>query len=663
LALVLILLLAASLLGDLLGGAALAAPQGQAANTPIPPYHVVISEFRARGVGLGSDEFVEIFNPTGEDLSVGGMLIRSVSSAGGMTTRYTIPPGVTLHPGQHYLAATTVSGITPRDGDLSAGIADNGGVALTLADGVTIVDKVGMSSGASEGMPLPELGANLNQGYERLPGGMAGSCYDTQDNAADFVFVASSAPQSSAAPYTPCFGAATATPTETPTATNTPTDTGTPTATGTATDTPTATYTPTSSPTASATATSTATLMPPAHIVISEFRTSLPDNSSDEFIELYNPSAAAVNIGGWQVKKSSGCGSTVSTLLTIATDTILQPGQRFLAANSSSGVTGADQTFSSTISDDGGIAILSGSAVVDQAGMCAATLYREGTNLPPLSGVANQSYERRSAGCQDTGDNRTDFSQIAPANPQNRAAPATVCPGAVTPTPSSTPTRTVTPTPSRTKTPTQAPTQVTVTVIINEFLPHPRSDWNADGRTGVGDEFIELINVGSTAVSLKGWKLDDDEGGSAAFKLPDITLQPRQIAVFYASETNLSLSDGGDTVRLFGVGGYTADIFTYPVATSADVSWCRLPDGGGWIFDCRPSPGRPNSRLETGGEAGDGKGPGGQAPAPACLALPYLPDPLAKLECGQADAPGWGVRPENPELWLEGRFKWGVVFR
>ena len=89
---------------------------------------------------------------------------------------------------------------------------------------------------------------------------------------------------------------------------------------------------------------------------------------------------------------------------------------------------------------------------------------------------------------------------------------------------------------------------------MNEFLPHPQTDWNGDGTANVGDEYIEIINVSPNALNVKGWKLDTGLNSLNTFTLPDLILQPRQIATFFGSQTGLSLSDGGGTVRLVTIG-------------------------------------------------------------------------------------------------------------
>ena len=162
---------------------------------------VVISEFRVRGPNGGNDEFVELYNLSSSPVAIGGWKIVGSNSSGTTSVRATITAGTTLNPGCHYLltnsAASGYSGSVPGNQTYGTGITDDGGIAVTLAND-TIVDQVGMSSGSlfKEGTPLANLGtSNLNRGYERKPGGSAGSGTDTDSNAADFQQVAPSDPQ------------------------------------------------------------------------------------------------------------------------------------------------------------------------------------------------------------------------------------------------------------------------------------------------------------------------------------------------------------------------------------------------------------------------------------------------------------------------------------
>jgi hypothetical protein len=653
----------------------------------------VISEFRTRGPNGGYDEFVEIFNPTVSTIDISNWKMWGSNNSGGIggAPIYTFPVGTILQPGQHFLLGNSsvngYSGAVPADDTYTIGITDNGGLALTLPDD-TPVDQVGMSSGSlyKEGTTLTPLSGYLDQSYERGPGGESGNCTDTDNNAFDFRLIAPSNPQNQESVVTlacivpptatstdPILSTNTATSVQTGTATSTPTASSSPsdtitltnsttlTATVTADITPTptssATNTPTPTPTSSSVPSPTLIITPsaPAYIVISEFRSRGPNGADDEYIELFNPSGAAVNIGAWMIKKSSSCGTSISTLITLPAGTILLSGQHYLAAATGSSLTDADKTYTASLADDGGLALVNAlGTVVDQVGMCATTQYREGTALVPLAGSFDQSYERKPGGatsCYDTNNNSNDFSLISPASPLTKASPVTMCTGVVTYTPTSTPTRTQTATATRTA------TTIPGIVVINEFLPHPNTDWNGDGTANTGDEYIELINMGTEAVDITNWKLDNGSG-TTSYTIPNISLIEREIVIFYHSETGISLSDGGSTVRLLKSDGRTADIYTYPGVTTADQSWCRLPDGrGAWGFDCLPTPGELNKPIESDGPSLEVTPEGmiKDEVIPICR-IDSAPQPVLSAEC---NAPGGNLWHEagSQEIWLESRWK------
>ena len=182
-------------------------------------------------------------------------------------------------------------------------------------------------------------------------------------------------------------------------------------------------------------------------VVISAFRTRGAVGGSDEFIELFNLSSTTVDIGGWKISGSNNAGTT-SVRVTITTGTVLQPGQYFLATNSStsggpySGPTTGNQTYGTGITDDGGIALLNASdAIIDQVGMSAGSAYKEGTILTPTTINADREY-RRTDRCADTDNNANDFSLSTappPIVPKNLATTAAPCAGGDTaPTVSST---------------------------------------------------------------------------------------------------------------------------------------------------------------------------------------------------------------------------------
>jgi hypothetical protein len=401
------------------------------------------------------------------------------------------------------------------------------------------------------------------------------------------------------------------------------------------------------------------------HLVISEFSSRGPKGADDEFVEIYNPTGGTINISSWTIRTSSGCTSPVrnviTTLATISVNTTLQPGQYYLlaTANSTWSEQGSsvqpDKTFEPGIDDDGGVALFNLSGQIqDAAGMCLDTTYHEGNVLIPFSAndftlTANPSYERKPGGnisCFDTNDNARDFVKIDPADPQNSHSDKHLCGGVhiFTPTP--------TLTPSPTRTPTRAPTAIPGNVVLNEFLPHPRSDWNGDGKIDSGDEYIEIINMGTSPINVSKWKLDNGAGSANSFTLPNLTLLPRQIAVFYHADTGIGLSDVGSSVRLLKPDGRTADIYNYPLVTAADRTWCRLPDGTGeWRFVCFSTPGKPNEEVKS-GSPGAGTGEAGGSICIKNLAPPTV----LTAECNSPGGKMFG-QGGNAEIWLNSRLK------
>jgi hypothetical protein len=167
-------------------------PWGDGGGGAVPPGNVVLTEFRTRGPAGGNDEFIEIRNETAASVALGGWRLDASTAAGAVSTLHVLPSGLTLAPGCHYLVVNRASGgytgpVAP-DGAFTAGVDDNGGIALRRPDG-TAVDAVGMSGGSAfrEGTPLPPMDAsNADRSYQRVA--------DIDNNALDFVLGAPSTP-------------------------------------------------------------------------------------------------------------------------------------------------------------------------------------------------------------------------------------------------------------------------------------------------------------------------------------------------------------------------------------------------------------------------------------------------------------------------------------
>jgi len=470
-------------------------------------------------------------------------------------------------------------------------------------------------------------------------------------------------------------------PTPTATETLTPSQTFTPSETSTVTQTltPSRTNTPTFTVTSTATVTFTPsnTFTPtsalPMTVIISEIAWAGTNaSSSDEWIELYNPGAVPINLTGWRIQAVDGNPSITITggVILAGEYFLLERGDDDTVSNIS-----ADFIYSTgsiTMSNSGESLTLydASNTVIDTAnangGVWPAgspstygTMERIGL-LPDSDSAWNTNIGLSTNGLDANGDPIL-------GTPKNLSSPTstptTTSTASNTPTP--TRTRTLTRTATLTRTPTATRTRTPIPLVgrpvINEFLPRPGFDWNQDGIVNVYDEFIEVKNLGPVDINIGGWKIDDGEGGSTPFTLPNTTLKPGDRMVFYGLETNILLSDGGDVVRLLNPSNVIYDSYTYPVAKAEDESWCRLPDGNGsWYEDCTPTPNFTNIRNGRVPTMPDGNG----FESPVCSLPDTLPEAFLIAECrGYGaniwrsmywDADGWGgdvFVPENTSKW------------
>lgn len=89
-------------------------------------------------------------------------------------------------------------------------------------------------------------------------------------------------------------------------------------------------------------------------------------------------------------------------------------------------------------------------------------------------------------------------------------------------------------------------------ILISEVLANP-----AGKESG---EWIELWNRGDSVLNLGNWKLDDAEGGSKAYVIPDtVFLRPNEFRIFPRTLTKLQLNNSEEAVRLFNWQGTMID--------------------------------------------------------------------------------------------------------
>ncbi|HKO44117.1 MAG TPA: hypothetical protein VJU84_12650 [Pyrinomonadaceae bacterium] len=185
---------------------------------------LIISEFRVRGPNGANDEFIELYNNSGADhtvTSAGPSTGYAVAASDG-TARCVVPNGTVIPNRGHYLCVNSVgyslasypagNGTTATgDATYTTNIPDNAGIAIfntSVAANFTLanrMDAVGSTSEANttykEGTGYPALTPfSIDYSFYRDDCGKSGSITtfgacpistpkDTNNNAADFVFV------------------------------------------------------------------------------------------------------------------------------------------------------------------------------------------------------------------------------------------------------------------------------------------------------------------------------------------------------------------------------------------------------------------------------------------------------------------------------------------
>jgi hypothetical protein len=146
--------------------------------------------------------------------------------------------------------------------------------------------------------------------------------------------------------------------------------------------------------------------------------------------------------------------------------------------------------------------------------------------------------------------------------------------------PNSNTTETVAPSPSTT---TQA-FDYSQDILINEFLPAPN-----DGEK----EWVELLNTGSSVISLTGWQVDDADNSTSPQVIPDnTTIAPNSFLVISFNKS--TLNNDGDKVRLLWPNDQVIHAVSYNKAKQGQ-SVAKFDSG--WLWTNQPTPGSANKKA------------------------------------------------------------------
>ena len=186
---------------------------GTCGPTTCGEYQILISEMRPSGPGAGTDDYIEIYNPLDVDVTLPADL--EIVTRAGTGSTYTVKftgSGQVLPSHEHFLIA---GGGYPGTADVKLGVG-NGLVpdkpSIVVRRGGTVIDAACFYFGGNpfggvgficEGTPFLYVSGNSDRGFERGPGGAAGSGDDTGDTLADFTQITPADPQHLGSPPTP----------------------------------------------------------------------------------------------------------------------------------------------------------------------------------------------------------------------------------------------------------------------------------------------------------------------------------------------------------------------------------------------------------------------------------------------------------------------------
>ena len=347
---------------------------------------------------------------------------------------------------------------------------------------------------------------------------------------------------------------------------------------------------------------------PAPHVVISEVKISGPSGfSTDEFVELYNPTDAPADITGWQLVKRTASGATYPLVDSFEALTIAAHGYALVAHPT--GYVGSitpDARFTTTnsLSADNSLELVSPSGIVDLVGWGKATHFEGAVASTPGS---SKSIERKAlpsstsadlvdggadvfrGNGEDTDHNDADFVSRDVPEPQSSTSELEFITAA---SPDPKPTNTNQPVVATPATPTPAAVQfaqpVPHTVALTEILPDPKGPDSAE-------EFIELVNTGDVAVDLTSWKLSD--ASKSSFTIPSGSLAPGSWLVVKRAESGIALNNtGGESVTLTAPDGVVTSTVTWQGSALEAQSYSFVE--GAWVWTGKLTPGGANEYLD-----------------------------------------------------------------
>lgn len=332
-------------------------------------------------------------------------------------------------------------------------------------------------------------------------------------------------------------------------------------------------------------------------LVISQVQVSGPAGASDEFIELYNPSAQLVNLAGWSLQYKTATGNFPLSAKKQLPEFSLGAGKYYLVAHTDfSGSVTADlrhSAFSLSGSATGATIFLSrssdGITGTDDINIVDKLAYGTGVgNVPENTAAPLPESAKSLFRIADLGNNATDF-EVRDSAPRNSSfiSEDEEEPQEEEPVEEEE-NEEQEPEPEEEESPPVHPTGI----IISEIMANPEGTDN-------GEEWVELFNSSDQAINIKDWILDDlsvnNSVGSFSYKIPEMIIQPNKYVSIPIPEGKFALNNSSvDAVKLFWPDQDLATELQYSGPVKEEQTWCKIKSGYKW---CKPTPNAANAEL------------------------------------------------------------------
>jgi hypothetical protein len=299
----------------------------------------------------------------------------------------------------------------------------------------------------------------------------------------------------------------------------------------------------------------------PSGLIINEYQVSPND---DEFVELHNPTAHAINVSGWKLRYKPSEGSAWNSEI-ILHDASILPGDYYLIAKSGHINPVANQTFSFLLDDEGGhLQIYSPDDEIehDLVGWGGAVAPDGDAAIKPVNGQSSKRLVDKNGRSFDSNNNGLDF-YIS-----NLPTPGS---GGIIDL-------------SETEDPElpEVPVEAYLPIEITELFPDPVSP-----QTDANDEFVELYNPNNESVNLKNYKL---KSGTKLVALPDIIIEPATYVALFSKDKLVSLTNSGSVVTLYNFNDEDGGVDTVTYGQSSEgQSFAKINGSWQWTELSTPS--------------------------------------------------------------------------